>query len=288
MNKIVNPVCEGQDPFILLYKDTYYQYLQSKDDMGYDVLISKDLQKWENSGRCLYKDDCMGDKEFWAPEVVFYKGKFIMVYTANLHLGIAFADSPCGPFKQEEKKWLFEKEAIDGHIFIDEEKLYLYNVFWGVQNNECREEIWGCELDEDFNPINNTLQCLIVPEKEWELIEGSVVEGPFILKHKDKYYMTYSANNFQCDNYAIGYAVSNSPLGKYKKYDENPILISSEKFVSPGHNSFIKCNTDDSLYCVYHIHNSLTEVLPRKVCISESRFITKENCDDILTIKPPM
>lgn len=95
MNKIVNPVCEGQDPFILLYKDTYYQYLQSKDDMGYDVLISKDLQKWENSGRCLYKDDCMGDKEFWAPDG--YK------YYDEIGLSMAIVKSEILPFYQAKK-----------------------------------------------------------------------------------------------------------------------------------------------------------------------------------------
>ena len=287
-DKIKNPICDGQDPYILLYEGMYYQYLQSKDDSGYDVLVSKDLQEWENAGRCFYKDDCIGEKDFWAPEVVYSKGRFFMAYTADLHLGIAVADHPCGPFRQKEKKWVFEKNAIDGHLFIDGEKIYLYNVFWGHKNNLCREEIWGCELDADFNPIMSTLTQLIVPETDWETVEGNVVEGPFVLKHKNKYYMTYSANNYQCRNYAIGYAVSNAPLGRFIKCGGNPVMKSCDKFISPGHNSFVKSNRDDSLLCVFHIHGSLTEVLPRKVCVSKSKFIAKENGDDVLYIENPM
>ena len=79
------------------------------------------------------------------------------------------------------------------------------------------------------------------------------MEGPYILKNNGKYYMTYSANNFTSKDYAIGYSVSDFPLGDYIKYENNPILRSGEKYFAPGHNSFVRSVEDNALYCVYHM-----------------------------------
>ena len=46
----------------------------------------------------------------------YYKNKFYMVYTAEEHMGVAVADSPLGPFTQENKVWLREDKSIDGHF----------------------------------------------------------------------------------------------------------------------------------------------------------------------------
>lgn len=289
MFKIKNPICYGQDPFILPYNGKYYHYTQSKDDAGFNVFVSDDLQVWTDLGRCLSPKDCIGCSDFWAPEVIEYNNKFIMVYSADMHLAIALADSPIGPYKQRKKQWLFEKNAIDGHILIDDNKLYLFNVFWGVTDrNASREEIWGAELGEDLVVKEKTLTRLIIPEKKWELEEGNVVEGPYVLKHKEKYYMTYSANNFTCQSYAVGYAVADTPLGKYIKYENNPILKSGKKYFAPGHNSFFKSIADDSLYCIYHIHKDKNKAIPRKICLSLAAFKAKQGDNDVLYIEAPI
>ena len=103
MNKIVNPICDGQDPFVLAYEGKYYHYSQSRDDNGFNVFISDDLQTWKDAGRCLSKSDCIGNADFWTPEVCVYKNKFLMVYSADKHLGIAVADTPVGPFRQKKE-----------------------------------------------------------------------------------------------------------------------------------------------------------------------------------------
>lgn len=288
MIKIKNPICNGQDPFILAYNGKYYMYSQSADDKGFDAFVSDDMQTWSDCGRCLSEDDCIGKSDFWAPEVVAYKGKFVMVFSADMHLGVAVSDFPVGPFRQTDKGWLFGTEAIDGHIFIDNDKLYLFNVLWGfTDSGDNREEIWGSELNADFTVNEKTLKRLIVPETPWETIEGNVVEGPYILKHSGRYYMSYSANNYTCKDYSVGYAVSDSPLGDYVKYENNPILKSGEKYCAPGHNSFVTA-FDDRLYCVYHIHSDDKNILPRKICISLAEFVTEENGKEILRIEKPL
>ena len=56
-----------------------------------------------------------------------------------------------------------------------------------------------------------------------------VNEGPYMLVKDGKYYMTYSGSHFESINYGVGYAVADSPLGPFTKYEKNPIMQSAPK-----------------------------------------------------------
>ena len=219
-NKYQNPVCEGADPFVLLHDGVYYLYSTNSED-GYRVFTSEDMGQWTDRGYCLRAEDVKGDKGFWAPEILVRNGKFYMVYIANEHLGIAVADSPLGPFRQEEKKWLNEKNEIDGHFFVDDDgTVYLYFVRF-----ERGNVLWVAKMNEDMLSYDeSTAKFLFRAEDEWELRSASVVEGPFVLKHNGKYYLTYSANHTRSVDYAVGCAISDSPMGPFQKVAYNPIL----------------------------------------------------------------
>jgi len=77
-----------------------------------------------------------------------------------------------------------------------------------------------------------------------------------VLKHKGKYYMTYSANNTGAPGYGVGYAVADSPLGPWVKNPDNPILASNLEIgvSSPGHNSITTSPDGKELFIVYHSH----------------------------------
>ena len=124
-----NPIYRGADPFILTHEGKYYLYATNAASEGYKVAQSDDLVNWEDKGFCLKKGDVKGELVysadgkwcygFWAPEVMYYKGKFYMIYTVDNHIGIAEADSPLGPFTQKEHKWIVDSKAIDGSFFVD-------------------------------------------------------------------------------------------------------------------------------------------------------------------------
>lgn len=284
-------ILQGADPFVLLYDGKYYCYPTTDSHNGYLVYESDDMINWTDRGYCLVKDDVMGEDGFWAPEVTYYKGKFYMVYTADLHLGIAVSDSPLGPFKQDEKRWLFEHRAIDGSFFIDDDgRAYLYYVGY----NNPGGPICVNELTEDLMGVKSEQKVLIRPECKWELVtayeyEGKtlcVTEGPFMLKHKGIYYLSYSANDYQSPSYAVGYAVSDSPMGDFVKYENNPILIGNGKVCGTGHHSFTTSKDGVELICVYHTHNSPAEIHPRVTRIDKAEFVT-ENDKTVLKIHGP-
>lgn len=283
-NKYINPICEGADPFILLHDGKYYLYSTNAPD-GYYVYESDDLVNWTNRGYCLHKDNVKGEKWFWAPEIMYRNGKFYMVYTSDEHLGIAVSDSPLGAFVQEKKQWISERNAIDGDFFVDDDgTVYLYYVRFDGGN-----VIYGSRLDEDTMTLDeNAEKRLISAEEEWETKMGRVAEGPFMLKHNGKYYLTYSANDYRSIDYSIGYAVSDSPLGPFKKYDGNPILHRTENVNGVGHHSFTYSADGKNMICVYHRHNSMTEVHPRNTCIDRAYFEPSDNGDiDRLVIAGP-
>ena len=278
-----NPLMVGADPFVLEYKGKYYLYATNADD-GFKVYASDNMADWQDMGYCLKKGDVIGEKWFWAPEVMEKDGKFYMVYVAEEHLAIATSDSPLGPFVQEEKKWLSEKCAIDGHFFVDDDgTVYLYYVRFDNGN-----VIYMSTLVDNLSVLDEKNEKFILrADRDWELKDCEVAEGPFVLKHKGMYYLTYSANHMRSEDYAIGYAVSDSPFGPFKKYKGNPILHKTDLVNGTGHHSFTRSANGKELVCVYHRHFSKTQFQPRLVCIDRASFEPRDGEDDVLVIHGP-
>lgn len=283
-----NPVSEGGDPFVLYHDGKYYLYATTCSDQGYIIRVSDDLVNWHEEGFCLEKKDVLGEKNFWAPEVMFHNGLFYMAYSADWHLGIAVSDSPTGPFKQEEKKWACSEQAIDGSFFKDDDgRIYLYYVHQ-TSNGRYINQIYAAQMNDDLTGIiEETERLLIDPCEDWEVRERArTAEGPFVLKNNGKYYLTYSVNDFQSVYYSVGCAVSDSPLGPFKKLKGNPILKRSEFVNGTGHHSFTRTE-DGQIICVYHTHNSPTVVNPRKICIDKAEFGTNELGEETIIIHGP-
>ncbi len=297
-NIYTNPIQPNvADPFILQHENKYYLYGTTSAKEGFKVFQSDDLIHWEDKGFCLKKGDVKGEVlpipweknaffGFWAPEIIFYHGLFYMVYTVDDHLGIAVSNSPLGPFTQEHKEWIFETNAIDGHFFVDDDdNVYLF-YRWRDRNR-----IAGVKMNADMRTVDeSTTKILLTPgEFPWEEVEKGVIgmEGPFVLKHNGYYYLSYSANDCMSPYYSVGYAVSNSPLGEYKKFENNPILQKNDWVHGTGHHSFF-FSKKGNLVCVYHRHFNTTTPSPRATCIDRAAFIPTENGKpDILTIYGP-
>ncbi len=300
-NTFKNPILSGADPFVLMHNDMYYLYCTTENDKkledyrsfdtsidgedGIKVYQSEDLKTWSDMGYCLKKEDVMGEKWFWAPEVYYYKNKFYMVYSAEEHLAIAVAENPLGPFVQKEKKWLREANSIDGHLFFDDDgSIYLYYVRFNNGN-----KIYVAKMSEDLMSIEKEYEeCIIAAEESWETIDCSVAEGPFVLKHNGIYYITYSANHTRCKDYAVGYAISTSPLGPFNKHEKNPILHGRDNLVGTGHHSFLKFKDEKTMLCAYHCHNDNPDNFkPRKFCLCTAEFVQSDSGVDELVIYGP-
>lgn len=270
------------DPTVFYYKGVYYLYGTGGDEsnnQGFVVHTSTNLKTWSKAvgatnGYALKKGDAFGNAGFWAPQVFHYKGKFYMTYTADEHIAIATSDSPLGPFKQEQKRPIIsERKNIDSYVFIDDDgKKFLYHVIVADGGNR----IHVAEMEDDFSGIKkNTVTKCIEANTKWEnteQAEWTVTEGPTVIKKNGLYYMIYSANDFRSKDYAIGYAVSTSPMGPWKKYEANPVLSKhNTKMNGSGHGDLFKDAKSNWQY-VFHTHFSDTKVGPRKTAIAKAEF----------------
>ena len=298
-NSYTNPIAKGADPFVLCHDGVYYLYSTNAPTEGYKVSTSTDLNTWSDKGFCLVASDVYGtptsSKGFWAPEVYYYKGQFYMIYTVEEHIGIAVSDSPLGPFKSPKQSFINnDKREIDGHLFFDDDgKVYIYFVRCASDVGPGKgNEIFGAEFDMVTFTYKNE-KCLIYPERntwEWVGDGGYVAEGPAVLKHEGRYYLTYSANGYTSQNYAIGLAISSTPLGSYSKYENNPILKKNSYIdvYGPGHHSFTYSPDGTELFIVYHKHNSSTTVHSRMVCIDRCNFVLDPKLGyDVLSVVGP-
>lgn len=281
------------DPTIFYYDDTYYLYGTTGNpkmgkDKGFLVYTSKNLSEWSGpngvkNGLALQKGDAFGEIGFWAPQVFEYNDTFYMAYTANEHIAMATSKSPLGPFINASKEALKAPDKqIDPFVFFDDDgRKYLYHVRL-TQGNR----IYVAELQDNLMAIKpETLRECIVGERDWENTQKTdwpVTEGPTVLKHKGLYYLIYSANDFRNPDYAVGYAISESPYGPWKKSDNSPII--NKKLLAengPGHGDLFVDLQGDMQYVLHtHYNDSLTQ--PRRTANIKLRFVEQKGSPDYL------
>ena len=260
------------DPYILLEGDTYYAY-GTNDANGIRCYTSDDLRVWKYEGLALNKTNTTEKQWFWAPEVYRIGNKYIMYYSANEHLYAATASSPKGPFKQvgsyQMEKLIGNEKCIDSHVFIDEDST-AYIFFVRFTDGNC---IWQAKLSDDFiTPVEGTLRKCFAASQSWELKMGRINEGPNIIKQGRRYYLTYSGNHYESQDYAVGYAyTTNIATGTWTKYTNNPILRRWDDLVGTGHHSLFY-DKEGALRIVFHTHNSTESIHSRLMYIGTMQF----------------
>ena len=224
---------------------------------------------------------------------LFYSAQWNMNPTneeENFRIGVAVADKPTGPFIDLNKHPLFDPgyPIIDANVLFDTNgKIYLYYsrvAFKHPVESEVAalarkngwfkeiEESWvyGIELKSDFSGVIGEPKLILQPpmglkdkQSEWESrsvtareVNRRWTEGSVSFKKGGTYYLMYSANNFEGQYYAIGYATATSPLGPYKKAANNPVLQKNNdkggEVSGTGHNSITYSPDGKEMFCVYH------------------------------------
>ena len=264
------------DPTIFAEGGKYYMTgTRNREPLGFGILESTDLVNWNvPSGDTLQLilakgQSAFGEKGFWAPQYFKHRGKYYFTYTANEQTCIASAKSVFGPFTQKEIKPIDgNRKNIDSFLFKDDDgKIYLYHVRFDKGNH-----LWVGEFDLKTGSIKEgTLKQILSCTDAWEMTPNyksvPIMEGPTVVKWDGIYYMFYSCNHFRNIDYSVGYATAASPYGPWTKHPNNPIIHKSIVGENgSGHGDLFK-GFDGRYYYVYHVHNSGSNVVPRKTRI---------------------
>ena len=234
------------DPDVLRVGDSYYAYATNGAGFTVQVATSPDLKTWtvkaEDALPAL--PDWAAPGKTWAPDVSEpTPGRFVMyVVTATVDpalqcIDVATADSPDGPFAVQGSGPIVcpadAGGAIDPSTFVDDDgSRYLV---WKNDGNCCGLDTWLqiAPLSADGLSLGGAPTKLLKQTEAWE---GQLVEAPTLVRHADRYFLFYSANDYSGGKYAIGYASSDSLLGPYSKATK-PLMTTASTggdYVGPG------------------------------------------------------
>lgn len=267
------------DPTIYVQGGKYYLTgtRGNSGPLGFSVLESKDLKTWappSGANDSVYMilnkgNQAYGTRGFWAPQIFKAPNTYYLTYTANEQTVLTQSNSLLGPYTQKTITPIDSSEKnIDSYLFKDDDgKYYLYHVRFNRGNY-----LWVAEFDLEKGRIRpGTLRKCFEQTDDWEATpvykSAPIMEGPTVTKLKGKYYLFYSANHFMNTDYAVGYAVSDSPYGPWVKYKNNPVIhrsIVGEN--GSGHGDLFE-GLDHQLYYVYHVHFDKNQASPRRTRI---------------------
>lgn len=257
------------DPYIFRSGDAFYLYCTGAD--GVHCYRSEKLGDFKHLGIALAEEGC---RQYWAPCVSELDGKFYMYYSSmpnesdDVHtqqLKVAVSDSPEGPFIF--KNTLAAPFSIDADIAVTKGGRFL---FYSI--NEYVGERVGTRIvmDKMLSPteLMGDPRPVVVPTLDEEIFcrdrfkageHWHTIEGANFFYEDGWYYLLFSGNCFENNNYYVGYSTAKADSDDlrevtFRKYpDDNtyhPLLSSDGVEFGTGHNSTIKI--DGQWYIVYH------------------------------------
>jgi GH43 family beta-xylosidase len=236
-------------------------------------------------------------------------------YYNTKYLGLASSDSPSGPFKQwtgtnqnnttitigdpifvleniglDHELYKAGRSFIDVSPFIDPVTNEKYLYFTQNRNVDKTSRLWGMKMKDWATPDYSTVKVLTEVNKvstngqEYtEVEEGIINEAPQMLYRDGVYYLTYSIDSATSKTYSVYQAISDSPLGDFRKLslEEGGLVLGAEMswdhVSGSGHHCFVQRN--DELWIVYHQHleRNYGNTLERGIATDKVFWVENEN-----------
>ncbi|MBN1346353.1 MAG: family 43 glycosylhydrolase [Phycisphaerae bacterium] len=270
-----------RDPFILSMPEEGVYYLfgtgwHLPGGPGFMVYRSKDLETFHGPTPAFCRPKGFwADRDYWAPEVHPYKGKYFMF--ASFKAGkacrgtqILVADAPAGPYRPYSdgpvtpRDW----ECLDGTLFIDRQ-----NQPWIVFCHEWLQvgdgEMCAMPLRDDLKKASGSPILLFhASEAPW-VVEvgvkprGRVTDGPFLHRTSDgTLLMLWSSGGKR--GYATGVARSESGTIRGPWRQESQPLYADD-----GGHGMIFHKHDGALMLALHQPNKKPDERPRLFRLQE-------------------
>src|SRR5882672_7999004 len=274
-----NPVDAGDypDPSIIrVGKDYWATATSSEWGPQFPLLHSTDLVNWELAGSVFPHRPEWAVANFWAPEISEHRGRYFVYYVGRkkggpLAIAVATSDQPAGPYVDHGPLVSQPAGSIDPVPVTDEKgKRYL---IWKEDGNSRRSPtiLWAQPLSEDGLKLTGEPKEILRNDAAWE---GAVVEGPFVVRRGDWFYLFYSGSGC-CGRgcgYALGVARSRSLLGPWEKNPANPILAGNDQWKCPGHGSIVEDARGRS-WLLYHAYSVKDFIFTgREALLDEVKF----------------
>jgi GH43 family beta-xylosidase len=276
-------ILQRADPYVILSEDGWYYFTASVP--AYDGIVLRrakslaELPDAEEKYIWHCHESGPMSKHIWAPELHFLFGKWYIYYAGGEKediwkirpyvLECQGSDPMNDPWiemgkmhRAPEDEFSFEAFSLDGTVFENKGKWYY---IWAEKVGVGKQisNLYIAEMENGYT-LKTVQVLLTTPDYDWERIGFWVNEGPGIIKHNGKIFMTYSASETgTC--YCVGMltADENDDLldPRSWKKERYPVLASCDekRIYGPGHNSFTK-DEDGNDIIVYHARTE-TEIV---------------------------
>ena len=267
-------ITQRADPYVYKDNDGTYYFTASVPEYDRIILRSADtivgLQNASEKEIWHKHESGIMSKHIWAPEIHKIEGSWYIYYAAGEKDNI-WEIRPyllkCVGENPMEDEWIelgqmqsadcfsFQDFSLDMTVFCHKEKWY---AIWAekVSVGKKISNLYIAEMDSP-NKLKSNQVLLSSPSYDWERVDFWVNEGPAVLKHGGKIFVTYSASaTAEC--YCMG-LLSNDEEAEILdpcawKKERYPVLKTDvEKgMYGPGHNCFVKSEDGSSDVMVYH------------------------------------
>lgn len=227
---------EAADPTVVLFKNEYYLFASKCG--GY--YRSTNLIDWE----LIVTDDLELHIEDYAPTVVAINDTLYFLSSSSNPKVFKSSDPKGGHWEIVNEN--FKIPMTDPALFLDDDgRLYFY---YGCSDVE---PIRGVELDiATFDPIGEPIDLINSHREKYGWERGGDfneknnrpwIEGAWMTKHNDKYYLQYACPGTEFKSYCDAVYISHNPLGPFQIARHNPFSYKPGGFISgAGHGSTFK------------------------------------------------
>lgn len=268
-------ILQRADPYVYKHTDGTYYFTASVP--AYNTIVLRSAKTLaglaEAEEKVLWKKHESGpmSKHIWAPEIHYLFGKWY-IYFAGGEMEDEWEIRPyvleCqgdNPMKDEwiekgkmvrakEDEFSFEAFSLDATVFENKGKWYY---IWAEKVGVGKQisNLYIAEMENGYT-LKTVQELLTTPDYDWERHGFWVNEGPGIIKHDGKIFMTYSASETGIQ-YCVGMlsADEDADLLDPKSWTKEryPVLATNEEkgIYGPGHNSFTKDEEGNDII-VYH------------------------------------
>lgn len=272
-----NPFIEQRaDPFILQHGDGYYFIASVPEYDRLEIRRAVKLNELPNAEPVVvWRKPAHGPMSelIWAPELHHIDGKWYIYFAAThtqeldqlnmfqhrmFALECADADPLSGKWVEKgQVKTQFDSFCLDATTFKHQGKQWY---LWAQKDPSIagNSNIYLAELETPWAIKGNPVM-LSKPELDWECRGFLVNEGPAVIVHGDKLFISYSASATD-ENYCIGllWIDLNADPTKAENWHKSPRPIFTTSYENkqfgPGHNSFTQTQDGQDIL-VYHARN---------------------------------
>lgn len=268
-------IFQRADPYV--YKHTDGKYYFTASVPAYDAIVLRcsdtlaGLAQAEEKVLWTKHESGPMSKHIWAPEIHFLYGKWYIYYAG----GEMEAEWEIRPYvlecqgedpmtdewiekgkmrRAKDDEFSFEAFSLDATVFENKGRWYF---IWAEKVGVGKQisNLYIAEMENGYT-LKTVQVMLTTPDYDWERHGFWVNEGPGIIKHDGKIFMTYSASETGIQ-YCVGMlsADEDADLLDPKSWTKEryPVLTTNEEkgIYGPGHNSFTKDEEGNDII-VYH------------------------------------